>query len=121
MEFQGRFGADGVGGRAGEVVAGVDEPAESVPAEGAQRDGDLEGVGAAGGAQRAAEQAGVAGVFVVDGVEVLGAAGEGDVGLGAADEEDAGPGGLCPRTSPRGTASTRSSGAGGTRAWSPSS
>ena len=50
----------------------VDEGAEAGAAEGFEGDGDLEDVGASGGAQGAAEEVGEAGFGVVVGVEVVG-------------------------------------------------
>lgn len=58
MEFEAGVGVE----ESGEVVRGVDgavdECGEAVAAEGAEGGGDLEGVGAAGGAQGAAEEVG---------------------------------------------------------------
>lgn len=58
VEFEAGVGVE----ESGEVVCGVDgavdECGEAVAAEGAEGGGDLEGVGAAGGAQGAAEEVG---------------------------------------------------------------
>lgn len=71
----------------------VDQSAESCASEGFQGDGDLEHVGAAGGAQGAAEEVGEAGLGVVVGVEVVGALVEGgEVVLVAYGEESCGYG-----------------------------
>ena len=66
VELEARGGASTRSARwLGGGAGAVDEVGESVAAEGAQGDGDLQGVGAAGGAQRAAEEVGEAGVGVV--------------------------------------------------------
>ena len=72
----------------------VDEGAEAGAAEGLEGDGDLQDVGAAGGAQGAAEEVGEAGFGVVVGVEVVGVVGEGGEVAGVADGEEAGGDGL---------------------------
>ena len=51
MQFERGFGADGGGRRQRQFVAGVHQPPESLAAEGAQGDGELERVGPPGGAQ----------------------------------------------------------------------
>lgn len=85
------------GGEVGEFVGVgadlVDEVADAVASEGLEGDGDLEDVGAAGGAQGAAEEVGVACFGVVVGVEVVGPVGErGEVGGVAYGEESGGDG-----------------------------
>lgn len=60
VEGEGGVVVDLLGEGVGEVADLVDEGAESVAAERAEGDGHLEGVGAAGGAQAAAEEVGEA-------------------------------------------------------------
>jgi hypothetical protein len=97
-EEDGADGGTGVEGEVGIVLnevrealsAGadvVDEFTDSAPAEGAERDRDLENVGAACGAQRAAEQVGESGVGVVVGVEVVGVSAQRAEGGGVGDGE----------------------------------
>lgn len=88
MEGEGGVVVDLLGEGVGEVADLVDEGAESVAAERAEGDGHLEGVGAAGGAQAAAEEVGEAGFGVVVGVEVVGGVLEGVEAAGAVDGED---------------------------------
>lgn len=75
------------GGEVGEFVGVgadlVDEVADAVAPEGLEGDGDLEDVGATGGAQGAAEEVGVACFGVVVGVEVVGPVGEGVRSVGS--------------------------------------
>lgn len=77
VDLEAGVGVEAPGEGVGEGAGVVDEADESVAAEGAEGDGDLEGVGASGGAQGAAEEVGEAGVGVVGGVEVVGLVGEG--------------------------------------------
>lgn len=81
---------DECGEFAGTVADVIDECAESGAAEGFEGDGDFEGVGAAGGAQGAAEQVGEAGFGVVVGVEVVGVVVQGCEVAGVLDGEDSG-------------------------------
>lgn len=89
VELEAGAGLDEVGEVLGGRADVVDEVAEAAPAECPQGDGDLEDVGAAGGAEGAAEQVGQPRFGVVVGVEVLGLVGQRGEGGAVRDGEEA--------------------------------
>lgn len=89
MQFEVGVRVDEGGELPGVAADLVDERAEAVASEGFEGDGEFEDVGAAGGAQGAAEEVGQSGFGVVVGVEVVGALSQGGEVVGVANGEEA--------------------------------